>query len=504
MSFDLDIAERYKYIYLIHPETFESKGIPIYKYGRTHDLNNRFNTYPKNSIIYYVCRVADCHHTEDEVKKAFLKHFKQRKEYGIEYFEGNMSKMIECIDTVIEKMKQHIPEEGLVDKVKRIYDGYHRIRIGEILDIIPSQNAEAQIKNTKDLIPHTPHSNKATKIDGVAGHRSHPCDTCGRIFLKKPSLEYHKRHNVCESKKYKCRYCVGVFSTKSTMYRHMRLYCKEKNNDGDQKNTDIQSYICDKFLEIQEEHKQIKEEHNKRVHDNNEAVQNTMIDTGGSKTIKLVKCGKEDLTVIDKKNLYRTSDTSKEIGLKNGFNFISLLIREIHFNSSHPENHNIYIPSMKDKYAMSYDGCDWNIVLKQEMIDRLYDDKKTFIEENIDDFAEFLTPAQKRRIKEWLETDDHQIIKNDKESIFLLLYNKRHMALNVKKNMSKTTKTNQIKQIETPKQAEQIKEANAIIQTEEIKQIEAPKQIKTVKRTKMSEQISQPKQKKLHIKRKTE
>jgi hypothetical protein len=32
---------------------------------------------------------------------------------------------------------------------------------------------------------------------------------------------------------------------------------------------------------------------------------------------------------------------------------------------------------MQDKYAMTYDGKDWNLTIKEDLINKIYDDKKT-------------------------------------------------------------------------------------------------------------------------------
>ena len=50
---------------------------------------------------------------------------------------------------------------------------------------------------------------------------------------------------------------------------------------------------------------------------------------------------------------------------------------------------------MKNKYAMMYDGNDWNLVMKDDLIDKIYDNKRDLIEENLDDFLDSLTISQK-------------------------------------------------------------------------------------------------------------
>jgi hypothetical protein len=38
---------------------------------------------------------------------------------------------------------------------------------------------------------------------------------------------------------------------------------------------------------------------------------------------------------------------------------------------------------MKDKYAMMHDGTNWTLTTKEDLINKIYDDKKNYIEENL-------------------------------------------------------------------------------------------------------------------------
>jgi hypothetical protein len=69
--------------------------------------------------------------------------------------------------------------------------------------------------------------------------------------------------------------------------------------------------------------------------------------------------------------------------LQTGFNSTVKLTEALHFNPNFPEYHNIYIPNMKDKYAMMHDGEKWSLVTKDDLISKIYEDKKNYIEENL-------------------------------------------------------------------------------------------------------------------------
>ena len=85
---------------------------------------------------------------------------------------------------------------------------------------------------------------------------------------------------------------------------------------------------------------------------------------------------------------------------------------------------------MKDKYAMMYDGENWNLTMKDDLINKIYDDKKNYIEENLDDFVDSLSLSRKKALERWLTTDDNDDrIYKIKNEIKLLLYNKRNLIM---------------------------------------------------------------------------
>lgn len=93
----------------------------IYKIGKTarSNPNKRLCEYPKFSSVKYTISVSNCHVFESYAMRKFRVLFKRKREYGLEYYEGNIIDMInlahtlwnkfestECVvDTRIEKIK---------------------------------------------------------------------------------------------------------------------------------------------------------------------------------------------------------------------------------------------------------------------------------------------------------------------------------------------------------------------------------------------------------------
>lgn len=91
--------------------------------------------YPRDSIIYLVRRVSNCHYVEDEMKKSFKRYFTQQGRYSSEYFKGSVTEMAQCIDQLIDKLGQSVEEEGIAEKLNKYYSDRHRINIDNVVDV---------------------------------------------------------------------------------------------------------------------------------------------------------------------------------------------------------------------------------------------------------------------------------------------------------------------------------------------------------------------------------
>lgn len=322
---------------------------------------------------------------------------------------------------------------------------------------------------------------------------AYSCDLCGKKFDMKKNLDYHTKNKVCNGKDFKCKYCENKFTSSSSMYRHMSKLCKEKQRlqreeekiikENEEKDNILQT-ILNELKEIRQENKQLKDIVDKlqttnssngadlsnttnaakaakasnaakssntakssNAADSSNAanssnIANVAIDNSISNsniinntnngivvnnTYNLVGYGKEDLSKIDKDDFLKVL----QIG---GFDTALKLTEMIHFNPKYPEYHNIYIPSTKDKNATVFDGTLWCSKDKTEFVAKVYDDKKNYIEEIVDEYMNKLSTSRKDAFKRWLDTDetDPRILKI-KEDIKRLMYDRREYALAAKK-----------------------------------------------------------------------
>ena len=269
---------------------------------------------------------------------------------------------------------------------------------------------------------------------------NYKCKSCGKIFTNNSGLRYHTMNKVCEKQqKYKCKYCPSTFAHRSGMYRHMNNHCTQNKQVNDENEDDVDSIDSDvdkkellrMFKDMQQAIPKLQAEIMELKNKNKQLESKSMVNNGTINNIGqindnsvtnyvLVGYGKEDMDRVDKNDLLK--------GMRSGFNSTLNLIDAVHFNPKYPEFHNVYISSMKNKYAMMYDGNDWTLVMKNDLIDKLYDDKRNYIEENLEDFIDSLTKSQINALDRWMNSgDDHPYIRKVKNDIKLMLYNKRKM-----------------------------------------------------------------------------
>jgi hypothetical protein len=267
---------------------------------------------------------------------------------------------------------------------------------------------------------------------------SNICQNCNKCFQSKRNLQYHIDHSACKKCDYNCKYCNKQFTTSNSMYRHTKHSCKIKNEEEKEKDM-----IYGQLMELQKkydilEHKlntQSRVKCSKKIYKTINVEKVDTIDNSINKTINnntinntlvLVGCGKEDISKIDKNDLIKA--------LKEGYYSTVKLTEAINFNPKYPEYHNVYIPDMKSKYGMKYNGESWELIDKEELIDMVYNKKRDYIEENIEDFVNALSQSRIDALNRWLDTDDNdKKIKLVKNKMKLLLYNKKDIVLECKK-----------------------------------------------------------------------
>ena len=227
-----------------------------------------------------------------------------------------------------------------------------------------------------------------------------------------------------------CKYCGQLYKHKSSIYKHIKYNCM-KNKDED-----LKELVRLLNLKLEQKDKEI-EIHQKQK-DNELDIYKKQIECQSKQIDKLMSKleinGSFNTTNNIQNNIqllaYKDTDISHLTEMDYMFcikkvNFcVKNLIEKIHFNSEKPENMNIYISNLKDKYLMVYEEGNWNIKTKTEL-DTLYQEKEIMLEEWI---QEDRYPELKEKFIRYLDNKENdETLNMIKDEIKLMMYNKKNM-----------------------------------------------------------------------------
>lgn len=101
------------YIYLIHCRASVNSNENVYKIGKSFDFNKRLEGYDKGTIPLFSLYVSECDNFEKHLINLFGGIFTLRKDYGNEYFEGNINQMINLIISEFNNIKELVYSPSL-------------------------------------------------------------------------------------------------------------------------------------------------------------------------------------------------------------------------------------------------------------------------------------------------------------------------------------------------------------------------------------------------------
>jgi hypothetical protein len=203
-----------------------------------------------------------------------------------------------------------------------------------------------------------------------------------------PNMDEHRimEDEYINNKKYKCKYCEGEFSRIDNFNRHINIYCKSK------KKYDEFDILKAKYENVLSKYEELIELFNNNVSNSNN--KNNCINSNNSNNvcqtnsnnITIVQFGKEDYSKIPNGLILNSLMTSTGIGIP------CKLIEKMHFNNDYPEFQNVCITDKNRKYALLWNGDNWQCKKYEnigfDMLDRclcLITDRMEQIEKGIDD-----------------------------------------------------------------------------------------------------------------------
>ena len=202
-----------------------------------------------------------------------------------------------------------------------------------------------------------------------------------------------------------CVHCDKVFTHKPSMQRHMNHRCKKNK----QLNLIKQQQ---KTIEIQQQ--QLLAQRPQTINNTTNNTNNTTNNTVNIQNNYILSYKDTDTSHLTRKDY--AFCVKQPDGVKR-------LIEKIHFNPMKPENQNLTVTNLTDKYMMVYDGSKWKKVLKSEL-NKIYNQKESLLEEWVEQ-----DPALKEKFYEYIKTERKDVQLERIEAIKLMMYNQKPVAL---------------------------------------------------------------------------
>lgn len=248
------------------------------------------------------------------------------------------------------------------------------------------------------------------------------CDVCHKKY--KNSITYNKHINLnrCKvtDKSVICGKCNKGFYNRESRKRHEKIcmVVKQPTNNVDeiaklhQKMDKMENTIINLLSNVPEPTTNITN------NNNTQNIQNNIHVT--------LSYGEENMNHISIKDIISF--------LERGENGIEALVQYKHFNRDVPENHNVMIKNLNNKFALIYKEGRWEVVNKSYILEDLYTSNVTYLKGKFEEIKTNLPKKILVKFQKFLEMSRNvDIIEPILDNIRCILYNNRDLILELNK-----------------------------------------------------------------------
>jgi hypothetical protein len=216
------------YIYIILTRACKNGNEKIYKIGKSKDYEKRLKGYTKGSEFKLVIKVKDYHNCEKKIIKECIDKYIQRKDYGIEYFECNISNLYQTIKNQCEIIEEIIKSDDIFGSIK--CTPYSCIKCNFLT------------KNKKDMRRHL--FERKTVCSGTLNDIE-LTDEIKECILKNRVYHIPKKVDVVQTIKNKKK--INTFITKLDPVDKLSKFLEYKDTKLFSLEDDVKSYFYDKI-----------------------------------------------------------------------------------------------------------------------------------------------------------------------------------------------------------------------------------------------------------------
>jgi hypothetical protein len=211
-----------------------------------------------------------------------------------------------------------------------------------------------------------------------------------------------------------CKYCQQQFKFKQSMYRHIKYSCTKNKTE------DLVELV--RLLNLQLE--QQKNDFESKLQTQSKQIEKLMgkLEINGSfNTTNNIQVNLLNYNETDVSHL---TDADYKKCIRRVSRCVMGLIEKVHFNPNKPENMNMYISNIKDKYMMVYQNKKWTLTNKDHL-DRVYDDNETLIEQWVEENKD---PEMEKFFKRYVNLKkDDKTMQMVTDEIKLLMFNNKNL-----------------------------------------------------------------------------
>jgi len=212
--------------------------------------------------------------------------------------------------------------------------------------------------------------------------------------------------------KFICQYCQKSFNTKPSMRRHQIHRCIYNKDQSDLLKR-CKKQIKNANINYNNSNNN-SSNHSINLSNNQYNTTNNIINQ--TNNIVITNFGSENIEYISKRFLDKL--------VKAPFTSIQKLLRCIHFNPAHPENHNVRITNKKERFANIYKDNKWFIEDKKKIINDMVEKGFDIIDDHHNEIHDQLDNYKQRNFQRFKDKyDDPILLKNLEQNIEIDILN---------------------------------------------------------------------------------
>jgi hypothetical protein len=229
----------YQYVYLIQTREFVNSKQPVYKIGKTKQINfTRFMQYPKGSVQIFQSSCYNSDVLEKNIIKRFHAKYQNCKLIGKEYFKGNARHMVNDICELLLVEQNGEPTESFVREI--VTDIINDVLDDDIVESVEPTTSQNLVINLEPS--PTISENRVINLEPsptisqnlVINHEP-CCIPCGYLCSSRSNLTKHftsqKHINKIQNPDavivggFKCQNCAKTYKGNTGLWAHKKK-CK--------------------------------------------------------------------------------------------------------------------------------------------------------------------------------------------------------------------------------------------------------------------------------------